>query len=182
MAVIRPPQFDRKWRRKRRWSARLARWRPWLVVAALAAVTVALTGLPPMSREGDPVDLRFALCGQGPASACVIDGDTIAVGRRRVRLTGFDAPELDGACTAEIAKAREAREALLQWPNRAPFLLNGAEDTARDRYGRELREAWREPGGRASAGRQPDMLADWMIERGLAAETGWGASATDWCT
>jgi endonuclease YncB( thermonuclease family) len=61
---------------------------------------------------------------QGPYEARVIDvlgGDTLVVRARiwlgtemelRVRLSGVDAPELNGRCEAEIRLARDARNAL----------------------------------------------------------------------
>lgn len=106
-----------------------------------------------------PVERSFALCGSGAGgAACVIDGDTIAIGARRIRLTGFDAPETDGACEAERRLAQVAREELAAWLNLGPFELDGGAEPPRDDYGRELREARR--GGEA--------LADTMVERELA--------------
>ncbi len=175
MAVIRPPEFDRQWQRQRRWQARWRSWRPWLAVAAIVAFSAWLSGLPSVLRSGERTELRFILCGTGSGPACVIDGDTLAIGQRRVRLEGFDAPEVDGACEAERRKAAAARGALLAWLNRGPFMLGGAADPPRDQYGRELREAWRIGDG------SEERLADAMIAAGLADSTGWGASRRDWC-
>lgn len=175
MSVVRPPQFDRKWQRKRRLAARWQRWRPWLVIAGLIALTLLLTGLPTSLRQSAEIDRSFTVCGERGSAACVIDGDTIAIGQRRIRLTGFDAPEIDGACAAETAKAREARAALRDWLNRGPFLLGGGEDAARDRYGRELRDAWRRVDG------SEEWLAEWMIDQRLAADNSWTGTAVDWC-
>lgn len=105
-----------------------------------------------------PVERQFTICGQGSSAACVVDGDTLRIGQRRVRLTGYDAPELDGACEAESRLARVAREELAGWLNLGPFEMSGRDDPPRDQYGRELREVRR--GGEA--------LADTMVERGLA--------------
>ena len=176
MSVVRPPQFDPKWRRKRRWSARWQRWRSWLVIVGLIGVTVVLTRLPTSLRDSEAMDGQFTLCGEHGSAACVIDGDTIAIGQRRIRLTGFDAPEMDGACEAEQVKARAARGALRDWLNQAPFLLGGGEDPPRDQYGRELRDAWRQLEGGGE-----EWLSEWMIDRKLAADNGWGGSDIDWC-
>ncbi|WP_435416748.1 hypothetical protein WAB17_07545 [Parerythrobacter aurantius] len=175
MAVIRPPQFDRKWQRQRRWSARWRRLRPWLVVAAIIGASLWLSGRPASLRNGTPTEARFTLCGLHHSGACVIDGDTIAFGQRRIRLTGFDAPELDGACEAERLKAREARGALLAWLNRGPFTIDGGDDPTRDQYGRELRAAWRVTEGRE------EWLSEEMVEQGLAEDSGWSGSHIDWC-
>ena len=119
-----------------------------------------------------PAHQRFTVCGaERGSAACVIDGDTLAIGRRRVRLTGYDAPELAGACPAESALARQARSELARWLNAGPYEMLDATDAPRDRYGRELLAARR--GGRE--------LADHMIAKGLGRETGWGAPERDWC-
>lgn len=175
MAVIRPPQFDRKWKRRRRWSARWRALRPWLVVAAIIGASVWYSGLPTSLRDATLTEAKFTLCGVQHSGACVIDGDTIAFGQRRIRLTGFDAPELDGACEAERLKAREARGALLAWLNRGPFTIDGGDNPARDKYGRELRAAWR-----VSEGRE-EWLADEIVAQGLARSDGWTAAVADWC-
>nr|WP_247713386.1 thermonuclease family protein [Qipengyuania polymorpha] len=106
--------------------------------------------------------------GSGP---CVIDGDTLAIGQRRVRLTGYDAPEMDGACKYERAKAREAKDELHRWLARGRFTWTGGDNPPRDRWGRELREARR----------GDDLLAEHMVSAGLAEEMGWGAERREWC-
>jgi len=116
----------------------------------------------------EPMERTFTVCGKQSSEACVIDGDTLAVGKRRIRLTGFDAPELDGECEAERQLAREARDALADWLNAGPFELDGGAEPPRDRYGRELRQARR----------GSEALADTMVERGLARRS---AEERDWC-
>lgn len=128
------------------------------------------------------VEESFALCSAGAERqpGCVVDGDTVIIGfgdeRRRIRLTGFDAPELDGACRAERELAIAARTRLHQWLAKGSFEWNGADDPPRDRYGRELRRARRI----ASDGSR-EGLAETMIASGLAAQSGWGAQPRDWC-
>lgn len=113
-------------------------------------------------------------CGQGSAFACAVDGDTIRMGNRRIRLTGFDAPELDGACEAEMELARDARLALANWLNDAPFEMDGGDDPPFDRYGRELRKV-----RRRAEGSRVEWLEDTMARRGLAQRDGQGGK--DWC-
>lgn len=145
------------------------------MIAGLIAVTIVLSGLPTSLRDSEETDLRFTLCGEQGSAACVIDGDTLAIGQRRIRLTGFDAPELDGSCDAEKAKASEARVALRDWLNRDLFLMGGGDDVARDQYGRELRDVWR----RTDQG--DEWVSEWMIQQGLAADNSWSGSEIDWC-
>ncbi|WP_299196303.1 hypothetical protein [uncultured Erythrobacter sp.] len=125
---------------------------------------------------------RFAICGEQGAreAGCVVDGDTVVLGfggqQRRIRLTGFDTPELDGACEAERALARTARARLHQWLAEGPFEWDGAGDPPRDQYGRELREV-----RRTQSDQSREYLAEVMIDADLASESGWGSSPKDWC-
>lgn len=127
------------------------------------------------------VTQSFAMCGQGQRKeGCVIDGDTLVLGerpnQRRIRLTGFDAPELDGACETERKLAIAARERLHQWLAQGAFEWNGADSPPRDQYGRELRAARRDgPDG------APEALSKVMIASGLAAPSGWGEPPRNWC-
>lgn len=98
--------------------------------------------------------LRFALAitlgllaTQASADIYVIDGDTIIVDRERIRLVGFDAPEIRHArCDAELALGLEAKARLLTLIVDACGPLAKAPasclDIARlprpDRYGRTL--------------------------------------------
>ncbi|KLE34127.1 thermonuclease family protein [Aurantiacibacter luteus] len=112
------------------------------------------------------------ICAIERSAVCVVDGDTLRIGERRVRLTGFDTPEIEGACPAERVKAVEAREELLRWLNAGPFELDGGADPERDKYGRELR----------AARRGSDLLADHMLAAGLAHGGGWADwGEIDWC-
>lgn len=167
-------------------SSRLASW--WMLwrVPALLAILGAAWWLfyRPYAHEQGWVRVtdRLALCGSAwsGAAGCVVDGDTVIIGsgsaRRRIRLTGFDAPELDGNCPAETAQAEVARQVLHEWLARGPFEWNGADAPPRDQYGRELRSV-----RRIAADGSREYLAETMVERGLAAESGWGSSPVDWC-
>jgi len=139
----------------------------------------------PIASEQGYVEVTqsFSVCGAGnsrASQACVIDGDTLAIGfgseGRRIRLIGFDAPELDGDCPAERDLARQATTALQTWLDQGPFEWNGADEPPYDRYGRELRAA-----RRSSESGETVILAEWMIGQGLAAESGWGSEPKDWC-
>lgn len=170
------PRFDARWNDRRRRAARWRTVRKWLVLGLLVAAATALT-----LWQGSGGDWQvqqgsvFTLCGEQRAQRCVIDGDTVMLGQRRVRLTGYDAPELDGACEAERLLARRSQAALRDWLNRGPFALDGGADPPRDTYGRELRTARRDD----AMGQE--WLADAMLEAGLARSTGWGADEAGWC-
>lgn len=153
-------------------------------ILLLFVMAVWWIGFRPVSNEQDwvRVDDSFGLCGAAAPrrAGCVVDGDTVVIGfgsqRRRIRLTGFDAPELNGACDAESRLAITARDRLHQWLDEGPFEWSGGAEPPRDQYGRELRAARRI----AQVGR-PERLADMMVEAGLASESGWGTVQIDWC-
>ena len=68
----------------------------------------------------------------------VVDGDTIDVRGLRVRLTGFDAPELFSAqCDIELLAAMAAKDALVDLVRSSDTLVLALNDD-RDRYGRGL--------------------------------------------
>lgn len=161
------PRFDARWQRRRRWQAR---WRSWRWVVGLTLVLGLWAAVRQFGIGGgqwDAVERQFTVCGQGAAEACVVDGDTLRIGQRRIRLTGYDAPELAGECDAERQLARVAQGELAAWLNRGAFELEGGLAPPRDQYGRELRAARR--GG--------EDLAEMMVEGGYArrsrADRGW---------
>lgn len=177
-----PPRF----RRPSNSSGRMLTWWVlWRVPVFLLIVLAAWWyGIRPLTedRGWTRITDTFTLCGDrdDPAAGCVVDGDTLIIGfgdnRRRIRLTGYDAPELDGECEAERRLGISARDALRDWLGEGPFEWDGADSPPRDQYGRELR-AVRRVRGEGS----PELLAETMIARGLAAESGWGAAPADWC-
>lgn len=169
----RPPRFDAAWNRRLARGRAWRRWR-WRLGLLLALAGPALwLWRPGAGSDGEwvRVEERFALCGQHAARACVVDGDTVRIGARRIRLKSYDAPELNGACDAERVRAREATSALLTWLARGPFEWSGGTDPPRDQHGRELRTARR--GG--------ELLAEMMVARRLAEGSGWDRERVDWC-
>lgn len=174
-----------KFRRPSRQSLIARWWRAW----RLPLLLVFLCALwwffyrPYASEQGwVRVTDRFVACGEewNGADGCVVDGDTLIIGhrgnRRRIRLTGYDAPEIKGACQAETRKAELARAALIEWLERGPFEWSGDAEPPRDQYGRELRAA-----RRILRDDSREYLAEVLIKRGLASESGWGAEPIDWC-
>ena len=128
-----------------------------------------------LAQEWEPGLRPFTICGQARALACVVDGDTVRIGARRIRLTGFDAPEMDGACAAERVRAVEAREELAAWLNAGPFEMDGGADPPHDRYGRELRAV-----RRTTSDGGHEWLAEHMVAADLADGSGW-LGERDWC-
>lgn len=87
--------------------------------------------------------LVLAIIGREPdemvvGAAHAIDGDSLVVGRREMRLKGLDAPESRQTCEIsgkEVACGRQATVALRRWLARGPVACTGNEI---DRYNRLL--------------------------------------------
>lgn len=124
----------------------------------------------PTAGRPERISARFTRCGQGQSMACVVDGDTIRLGQRRVRLIGIDAPELAGAqCPAERALAERAADRLLALVNEGAFDLVGHRLSDRDGHGRDLRLLVRDG----------DSLGDILTDEGLARR--YYGSKSSWC-
>ena len=127
-----------------------------------------------LSTGPERVDLTFTQCGTERSRACVVDGDTIRIGRRRIRIVGIDAPEVQGQCQAERDLAARSTERLRSLLNEGPFVMTARIDDMTDRYGRELRVLSRiRPDGTRQS-----IAAD-MREAGLAAR--YLGRKADWC-
>lgn len=172
MARRNPLQPDpRKRSGKSQLAGLLLRLGPALVLAILAlVVTLWPAGDAPLaeplgSRASPPeqVSQRFTRCGRGRGYACVTDGDTFKLGKRKIRILGIDAPEVNGRCESERRLAEASTLRLLALLNQGPFVMTGRLDDMRDRYGRDLRSLTR---------RRPDgtvqSIADEMRQSGHA--------------
>jgi endonuclease YncB( thermonuclease family) len=87
-------QFGR-WRRNKRPAVWLA------ITALLGGILIGIIGLQVMKRSPilaitAPSDAVTFGC----SSIHVVDGDTLRCGERRIRLSGIDAPETGGICSA----------------------------------------------------------------------------------
>lgn len=138
----------------------------------LCAATLMPALLPPSATAGERLE--------GPVAAIVervVDGDTLAVRAKiwlgheivvLVRLRGIDAPELRGACPAEIADANSAAAALALSVGSGPVTLRHIEG---DKYfGRVVADV---------AGPQGDLSAI-LLRAGLARSYEGGTRAS-WC-
>lgn len=123
----------RRWRDK---PPRMALWREFrdgaLALVALAAM-IALAWA--VDRWGIGAE-RIAAQG---SSVHVVDGDSLRIGDREIRLSGIDAPELRQACRESDGTSwpcgREAGAALEAFANEPGFACDVRD---RDRYGRAL--------------------------------------------
>ncbi|MBR7653965.1 thermonuclease family protein [Brucella oryzae] len=148
-----------KYRRPHRRPYRPARksnninFRSILLTILLFSVLVALIAylpIPPAPKE--------AL--NGPAY--VIDGDTVVVGKRHIRLKGIDAPEMQQQCVRARAAydcGKEARNILRARISRSSIRC---ETEGRDQYSRDLARCYL---GETDLNR-------WMVEQGWAVAYG----------
>lgn len=115
--------------------------------------------------------VHFSICSAGGGANCVIDGDTIRWNGEKVRLVGFNTPEIsEPQCAAEATKGKQAKLRLQQLLNSGSVSFSATVDRDRDRYGRLLREV-------RVDGRD---VAELMISEGLA-EPYSGGQKRDWC-
>ncbi len=133
---------------------------------------------PPEFLAGEPerISASFSRCGRGRSFACVVDGDTLKLGQRRVRIIGIDAPETQHAkCPEEARLGEQATAKLQQLLNQGAFEMVAPAYGRQDRYGRDLRVIRRK---RTDGGTQ--SIAAEMRESGLAHRY-MGGFKPGWC-
>ena len=140
-----------------------------LLLGLLLALSWWLNRPPAPSAGPERVSHSFERCGQGGGFACVIDGDSFRLGKRRIRIRGIDAPERNGACQAETALAERSVARLTELLNAGPFTMTAVGGDERDQYGRELRVLTRN--GRS--------IGDAMVDAGLAHD--YRGRKASWC-
>jgi len=115
----------------------------WLFLVLLAALQI------PSPARAD------SLIGQ----ATVIDGDTLEIHNKRIRMAGIDAPESRQLCVnadaVEYRCGKDAAFALADYISRAPVSCHGI---GHDRYGRLI----------ATCSAHGVNLNAWMVENGYA--------------
>lgn len=163
---------DRKSPAMRQRRTRLRNFALLLVLIAVGALLdpAIVSPFGPIATPPERIGARFARCGSAAyQTACVVDGDTIRLGSRRVRLTGIDAPELAlPQCPAEQRLAVRAADRLTEMLNAGPFDMVGHRFRPRDRHGRDLRDFYR---GDKDIGDQ--MIAEGLAHRFWGIKTGW---------
>lgn len=110
--------------------------------------------------------VSMPICGSGKRVNCIVDGDTIWVNREKIRLEGFNAPEMDGSCGRERRMAIQARDELRHILDGRAFTI---ERRGKDRYGRTL----------ATVRVNGEDVGRRLISRGLAHE--WRGYKESWC-
>lgn len=127
--------------------------------AAGAWVMAEIVAPPQRPRQSVTVRATFPICGPIWPSNCVIDGDTIQYNGERIRIEGFNAPEVfSPGCADEKALGDRATRRLAQLINEGPFEIVHDGGRNKDNYGRKLRILERNG--------QP--LGDILVAEGLA--------------
>jgi micrococcal nuclease len=150
----------------RRWAWRL---RMLLLLGLLLSLSWWLQRAPEPTVGPERVSEHFTRCGAGSGHACVVDGDSFRLGKRRIRIRGIDAPEREGACEAETVLADRSSVKLAEMLSAGPFTMTAVGGNERDQYDRELRVLTR--GGRSIGGA--------MVQAGLAHD--YRGRKTSWC-
>jgi endonuclease YncB( thermonuclease family) len=130
-------------------ATRRVRAFPALLLATLAASAMAQPHIvapgasgPPFgshAASGEGTRANFSLCFTGGGTNCVVDGDTIWLQGRKIRIADIDAPEThQPRCASEKQLGDRATLRLQQLMNSGTVTLRPVERD-RDRYGRYLR-------------------------------------------
>lgn len=134
----------------------------------IAAVNQPAAFIKPVG-EADKINAKFGICGAGPRSTCVVDGDTIWLYGTKIRIADIDTPEVTKPhCANEAAFGQRATRRLAELLNEAPFSVEPA-DRDEDRYGRKLRILTR----------NGHSLGQTLVVEGLAEE--WNGTKIYWC-
>lgn len=147
-------------------AARLGRLRNLRLIDWLAAIG-ALAALAMMAREADR-RFGWSTPGEIVGFAEAIDGDSLTVGGREVRLKGVDAPELGQYCQNRVGRDYACGVEAKRWLRTR--LLRGAVNCrieGKDRFGRLL--------GVCSLG--PELINAQIVRDGMA--VGFGAFARE---
>ena len=105
----------------------------------------------------------------------MIDGDTIKLGTRKIRIIGIDTAEVDACCPEEAAMAEAATAELQRLLNQGPFEMVGRIGDQQDRYGRDLRAIRRVRPDGTEQSIAEDMRASGLARRYL------GGFKSGWC-
>lgn len=112
---------------------------------------------------------KFSKCGSVRVT-CVVDGDTLWLDGKKIRVSDIDTPEISQpGCAAEKELGLQATQRLIVLLNLGPFELrqNGGNDE--DQYGRKLRIIVRDG----------VSLGDQLVSEGLARS--WTGQRQPWC-
>lgn len=139
------------------------------VAAAFVMLTTSEAIFGAVSASSDRA-VQFRKCSSDVRYNCVVDGDTLWINGRKIRVADVDAPEIGTPkCASELALGNRAIDRLIELVNAGPFHLQAWPGRDTDRYGRKLRVLVRD--GRS--------LGDRLVAEGLART--WSGRRQPWC-
>jgi len=109
---------------------------------------------------------NIPICGGGKRITCVVDGDTIWIEGEKIRIQGFNTPEVQGQCRREKELAKRATRELQAILSSGPITITR---TGKDRYKRTL----------ATIRNSSGDITNLMIAKGVAHE--WRGRREGWC-
>ena len=158
-------------KREKQRRARAARrsWSAWLIAIPIAAIPLGIAyGWATMPPDDD-LEASFSMCGVSTRVTCVVDGDTFWLDGVKYRIADIDTPEIsEPHCAEEKALGEQAKLRLQSLLNAGAFGLKAAMRDE-DKYGRKLREVYRD--GRS--------LGAQLVDEGLAHR--WIGFKQSWC-
>lgn len=165
---------ERRWQRIGKWALIAAVVLVWALAAyrfdaerSSAALSDAW-GLIGSRLTDDGATLRQMPTCLGPIRHnCVVDGDTAWVDGEKIRISGIDAPEIEGKCSYERSLAQRAKHRLSELLSSEPFAVARA---GRDRYGRTLATVYLRTRGDVGSA---------LVDEGLARV--WMGRRMPWC-
>ncbi len=130
---------------------------------------ISTRSLPPAAGQPDFAARSIPLCGSGKRVTCVVDGDTLWLDGRKIRISNIDAPEMQARCGQERQKAEAATRKLQSLVSGKALQIDAEGD---DRFGRLL----------ARLSSQQGDVGDALVREGLAVRwTGHRADPAIWC-
>ena len=135
------------------------------LIGIVGGIAYGWSSVPPSDR----FSASFSICSGPVRITCVVDGDTFWLEGTKYRISDIDTPEIsEPKCRRERELGERAKHRLQGLLNAGAFDLRaGIRDE--DRYGRKLREVYR----------NGQSLGDVLIEEGLAHK--WIGSKQSWC-
>ncbi len=137
----------------------------------ILAALVASSGTAASTAPGKPTAASYSLpalpiCGSAKRITCVVDGDTIWIEGEKIRLEGFNSPEVNGRCEREKDLAKKATDELQAILSSEPISITR---NGRDRYKRTL----------ATISNSQGDIGALMIAKGVAHK--WRGRKESWC-
>ncbi|MBX7532035.1 thermonuclease family protein [Qipengyuania sp. 1XM1-15A] len=120
--------------------------------------------------NSDPEQPYLQLCEDSRRFNCVVDGDTLWLNGKKIRVADIDTPEVSSPqCDYEYDLGMRATYRFRDLLNEGPFSVEGIGDRDTDRFGRQLRVITR----------KGQSIGDMLVSEGLART--WTGRREPWC-